>query len=352
MSRVLPVRRRIPLRLLCSLWLACVPGLRAQTQANSPTTWMVTIVLPPRVMASHPATLAVLGVDGKLAPGVTVTTGDGQTVTTDGTGRAVVNVPASGDYLLAKGSGASAVALIDPAVGASEPGETTLPAVVSVRDRFWICSAGLRGDADADSVQINGDPAVVLAASPECLVALPSAKAKPGPATIAVQSPGTQASGTTTLVALDFDAPEPPPVPEKKSRLTVRVRGSDQKLGIIAENKTPGVLRFLRGDTQELLTSGGAQNIAALDVKAIRSGDYSFRARLLPAADLGVAQRFLQAAAALAPEDSRNEIAGYVKELPRHPRDEARVRAAVGAILMGTIPGDFRTLLNAAWEAM
>jgi hypothetical protein len=347
------VRARIGLGLLCTfLLLEYVPALRAQTQPSSGTTWMVTIVVPPRVMAGHPATLAVLGVDGKLAPNVKVTVGDGQTVTTDRTGRAVFDVPAAGDYLLAKGSGASAAALIDPAVGSSEPQATTLPEFVSLRDRFWICSAGLRGDADSDSVQINGDPALVLAASPECLVALPSSKAKPGLATIALQAPGTQATGSTTLVALDFEAPQPPPVPEKKSRLTVRARGTDQKLAIAVENRTPGVLRFMRGDTQELLTSGGEQNIATLDVKAIRSGDYSFRARLLPAPDLAIALRFLQASVALAPDEAKNDIVGYAKGIARHPGDAAKVRAAIGAVLTGTIPGDFRTLLSAAWEAL
>jgi hypothetical protein len=346
------VRACVPAILLCGLLLARVPAARAQAQSNPYTTWTVTIVLPPRVMASHPATLAVLGVDGKLAAGVTVTLGDGQTVTTDRTGRAVFTVPASGDYLLAKGSGASVAALIDPAAGASEPKETTLPAVVSVRDRFWICSAGLRGDADADSVRINDEPALVLAASPECLVALPCSKAAPGPATISVEAQGTRATVTTTLVALDFDAPQPALMPEKKSRLSVRVSGSDQRLGIVVENKTPGVLRFVHGDTQELLTKGGPQNDAILDVQAVRTGDYIFRARLLPASDIAVAQRFLQASAALAPEDMKSDINGYSRRLARHPRDSAAVRAALGEILMQTIAGDFRTLLNAAWEAL
>src|SRR5580700_5663859 len=97
---------------------------QALAQANPATTWTVTIVLPPRVMAGHPATLAVFGVDGKLAAGVTVTLGDGRTLMTDRTGRATFSAPATGDYLLAKGSGASVAALIDPAAGSSEPNET------------------------------------------------------------------------------------------------------------------------------------------------------------------------------------------------------------------------------------
>src|SRR5277367_3536546 len=174
----------VSMSMWCGIAVARASAPRAQDQSNSYTTWTVKIVLPPRLMAGHPATLAVLGVDGKLAPGAMVTLGDGQTLTTDRTGRAVFTVPATGDYLLARGSGASVAALIDPATGASEPKETTLPPIVSTRDRFWICSAGLRGDADANRVTINGEPALVLAASPECLVALPNPRVTPGAATI------------------------------------------------------------------------------------------------------------------------------------------------------------------------
>jgi hypothetical protein len=337
---------------LSGIAVAREPARLAQAQPNPYTTWTVTIVLPPRLMAGHPATLAVLGVDGKLAVGVMVTLGDGQTLTTDRTGRAVFTVPASGDYLLVKGSGASVAALIDPAAGASEPTKTTLPSIVSTRDGFWICSAGLRGDAGADSVHINDEPALVLAASPECLVALPSQKATPGPAKILVESPGTQATASTTLVALDFDAPQPALMPEKKSRLDVRVRGSDQKLGIVVKNETPGVLRFVRGDTQELLTSGGPQNDASLEVQAIRAGDYSFRAALLPEPDTAIAQRYLLAAAPLASKELQSGIKGFAGRLARHPGDSQAVRAEVGGILTRTIAGDFRTLLNAAWEAL
>jgi hypothetical protein len=366
--KITPHRRRDLLAAVCaslSLFgaslVAHAPALRAQeqppaqaqpAQANPYTTWTLTIVLPPRLMAGHPATLAVLGVDGKLASGVTVTVGDGQTLTTDHTGRAIFTVPASGDYLLARGAGASVAALIDPAVSESEPKQTTVPPVVSVRDSFWICSGGLGGDADANSVRINDEPALVLAASPECIVVLPSPKAEPGPATISIEAPGTQATATTTLVALEFDAPQPALLPGKKSQLNVRVRGSDQKLGVMVKNETPGVLRFVRGDAQELLTGGGPQNVATLEALAIRSGDYSFRARVLPPPDLAIAQRYLKAATALAPKEIQNEMKGFSRRLERHPRDTQIVRAELGQILTQTIGGDFRTLLDAAWEAL
>lgn len=337
---------------LCGILAAGAPALRAQDRSNPYTTWTVTIVLPPILMARHPATLAVLGVDGKLASGVTVTLSDGQTLMTDRTGRAIFTVPASGDYLMARGSGASVVALIYPAAGSSEPTQTTLLPIISMRDRFWICSAGLRGDADEDSVRINDETALVLAASPECLVALPGPNSTPGPATILVEAPGTRATASTTLVALDFDSPRPGLVPDKKSRLDVRVRGSEQKVGLVVENETPGVLRFVRGDMQEVMTTGGLQNVATIEVRATRSGDYSFRARPLPAADVAAAERYLQLALPLAPQEFRSDLKGFLRRLARHPGDMQIVRAKLNEILTETMAGDFRTLLDAAREAL
>ena len=337
---------------VCLALLGCGGRLWGQTQANSLTTWTVTIVLPPRVMAGHFATLAVFGVDGKLATGVTVTLSDGQTLTTDSAGRATFLVPAAGDYLIAQGSGASVAALIDPATGASEPERTLAPPMISLRDRFWVCAAGLRGDADANSVAINTEAALVIASSPECLVALPSPKLTAGPATIVVEAPGVQASVQTTVVALEFDAPEPALVPGRRSRLNVRVRGSQQKTDLVVDNVTPGVLRFVRGDSQEVWTHGGPLNDATLDVEAVRSGDYSFRVRLIPSPDLVIAGRYLLAAAQLAPEDSRNELRGFAKRIARHPRDGPVVRGQVEQILTQTIAGDYRTLLNAAYQAL
>jgi hypothetical protein len=331
---------------------ARVSATRDGAQSNPNAIAGVTIVLPPRLMAGHPATLAVLGGDGELAPAVTVSLGNGETVTTDRTGRALFTAPASGDYLVAKASGATAAALIDPAVGASEPSTTTLPAIISVRDRFWVCTAGLRGDADANSVKIDNEPALILAASPECLVALPSPKTELDAAVVVIAAPGTQATANATLVALEFEAPQPALLPGKKSRLSVRVRGSEQKLAIVVENETPGVLRFLRGDEQELRTKGGAQNVAELDVQAIRSGDYSFRARLLTAPDAALAQRYLQASAALAPKEMQGELRGYARRLARNPSNTQAVRAAVGRALKQTGSGDLRALLSAAWEAL
>jgi hypothetical protein len=326
------------------------PISRAQSAANA--TWSVAIVLPPRVLAGHPATLAVFGADGRLASGVTVETGRDQRVTTDVTGRAAFTAPSDGSFLLAKSSGTASAALVDADASAGISWTINIDPVISLKDRFAICGGDFRGDADANRVKINGERALILAASPECLIALPGPKASPGPAIITVQTADVQRTAATTLVSLEFDPPEPALAPGKKSKLIVRAKGVNQPLRIMVENQTPGVLRFLRGDTQALHTSGGENNFAEIEVQAIRSGDFSFHARPVASPDPAIAQRYLQAAQQLAPKDLHHRLKGAAERLARHPNDIEKVRRQLDQIISTTITSDLRTLLEAAAAAL
>src|SRR5271156_2223883 len=100
----------------CSCWLLIRAPLD-RAQSSSATTWTVSIVLPPRLVAGQPATLAVLGVDGRLADGITVDVGKGQRVKTDKSGRAFFTAPTDVPVLIASAAGDSAAALIDPPAG-------------------------------------------------------------------------------------------------------------------------------------------------------------------------------------------------------------------------------------------
>ena len=136
----------------------------------------------------------------------------------------------------------------------------------------------------------------------------------------------------------------------------VRVKGSEQPLRILVANQTPGVLRFSRGDLQELLTSGGAENCAAIEVAAIRSGDFSFDARMEPSPDEDAARRYLEAASALADGGEQRDIkhlAERVAKEPGHnPRNLDVSQRDLDKILSHTIEGDLRTLLAAARAAL
>jgi hypothetical protein len=334
---------------------AFAPAVAAQSVA-SPTTWTVTIVLPKNVVAGQPATLAVLGVDGRLAARVAVEiksdNGNRQRVVTDPTGRGYFTVPASGSVLIARAPGGSAAALIDTAIPAGIPPGIASEPFVSLHDRFSICGSGLRGDADAILVRLNRQPSLVIAASPECIVVLPNSKAEPGPTQISVEASSNRLSSNTTLVSLDLAPPALPLEPGKKNQFSLLVRGSDKRLRVAVENKTPGVLQFLHGDVEEVLTAGGNHNDAALPMEVIRSGDYSFDARLLPAPDPEAARRFLQAAASIAPQETQRDISDLTKRIERHPQDTAQIRESLTPILAVTIEGDFRTLLEAAYSSL
>jgi hypothetical protein len=311
--------------------------------------------MPPKMIAGHPATLAILGADGRLAPNVSVMIGDGQSLKTDATGRASFTAPATPGVLFAEASGALAVTLIDesPAPGAqTAKGELAVAAVISLKDRFTICGGGFRGDADANRVTMNGDRALVVASSPECLVVLPSPRATPGAAKLTVNSSGGDWNATTTLVSLQFEAPQTAPVPGQRSELTVHVEGSDAPLNVTIQNETPGVLEFLKGDTQEVRTTGGSRNVAQVQIGAIRSGDYSFSARLIPSPDLPAAVRYLRAAGPLAPKALQHRVNDAASRLATHPKDREKVRQDLAKMISTTIAGHFRVLLEAAQAAI
>jgi hypothetical protein len=323
---------------------------RAQSTPNA--TWSVTIVLPPKVVAGRPATLAVFGADGKLASGVTVEVAKDRRVVTDTTGRATFTAPSDGGVVIAKASGRAAAALVDQDGPATESQAISVAPVISLKDSFSICGGGFRGEADANRVKINEERALILAASPKCLIVLPGPKVAPGPATISVQTGEANWTAASMVVSVDFEPPQPALVPEKKSKLVVRAEGTEQPLRIVAENQTPGVLEFLRGDVQKLRTSGGANNFAGIEVQAIRSGDFSFHARLVPPPDAAIAERYLRAAQPLAPRELQRRLKSFADRLAHHPRDAEKVQRELEQIISTTIAGDLRTLLESADAAL
>lgn len=309
--------------------------------------------MPQRAIAGQPAMLAVLGADGGLASGIKVEVGSGE-VTTDETGRAYFTVPSTGQLLLAKASGASAVALIDPAA-TGIPRSLSVPGVASLREPFSICGSGFGQDAEAVHVRINEQPALVMAASPECLSVLPSRQTPAGLAKISIASavtPGEQWKASTTLVALEPEMPANKLIPGEKVTLKVRVRGSEQRLRIAIENEVPGVLRFTGSDVQEVLTSGGPENVATVQAQTIRSGDFSFSARLVGQPDESLALAYLQAALPLAEQRAKKNLSRLVKELSRHSQNLDGVRRGLDGILSNTTAGDIRTVLAAARLAL
>jgi hypothetical protein len=331
---------------ITAIFALLIPSLvKAQTQPPP-----LSIVLPPRLLANAPATLAILGADGHLAPGVTVDIGNGQFAVTDPTGRASFTAPPDGAFI-ASAAGVSAAALVDAPQGTASQTASVAPDV-SQRDRFAVCGSGFHGDVANDSVTINGDPAFVLAASPLCVIVLPQSRTLAGHANVTVDAGAAHTTAITNLVALDFVPPNPALLPGHKGKLFVRATGSADALQILAENSSPNVIHFLRGETQELRTSGGAQNEVALQVEAIRSGAFSFHARILPPPDVPSAIRYLEIAEGIAPKNALATVKSLSAQLARHPRDSASTRAALDHIAEPAAPGAFHTLIAAASAAL
>jgi hypothetical protein len=328
-----------------------VQDAQSQAQREAARLASVELVLPPKLVAGQPATLATLGADHKLVGHVQVELADGTRLETDATGRANFTTP-SGRVLIAKAGGGSAATLIDSPSEAVAQRAISVPPFAALHNSFNLCGGGFNGNAEANHVAINDEPALVLAASPECLVVTPGANTTPGAAKISVEDTTPVEEASTTLVALAFEQPRPPLTPGKKGLLTVRARGSDQRLRIMVQNESFDVLQFEKGDVQELATSGGARNIAQLLVQAIRSGDFSFHARILPPPDPETARRFLAAAQPLAIGNLPNTLKKMEDDLAHHPRDAEKIRAELDRMLQVTSPADFRTLLEAARSSL
>src|ERR1700761_8431659 len=77
----------------------------ADAQAPASTTWSVSIVLPAKLVAGQPATLAVLGTDGRLAEGITVDLGEDQRVKTDASGRVTFTVRRGMRFMMVNAQG-------------------------------------------------------------------------------------------------------------------------------------------------------------------------------------------------------------------------------------------------------
>lgn len=310
----------------------------------------IEVILPPRLVAGAPATLATLGADHRLVGHVPVELENGVRVETDATGRANFITP-SGTLLIAKSGGGTAATLIDSRSVVATEGSVSVPRFAALHNRLNLCGGGFDGNAEANHVTINGEPVLVLAASPECLVVIPGAKAEPGVGKISVDSATPPRETSVTLVALDFQPPNPPLTPGEEGWLAVHTRGTDQRLHITVQNESPDVLRFVKGDVQELTTSGGGQNAARIQVQVVRSDDFSFNARIVPPSHADAARRFLQAAEPLAPSDVAHSLKKMERDL-RHAKNLAKVRSELDGLLEATSPGDLTTLLEAARSSL
>lgn len=352
--------RRCPVVLAVYLASLSVPSGAAQEPRGPSPAIGAAIVLPHHVIAGQRATLAVLDAAGRLAPGVAVEFSGGERLTTDTAGRAAFVAPAEPGVLLVRlpGRGVNAsTTVIAPAQNPPDGVQIIdYPRVIAVADRFAIDGSGFRGDAEENRVTLGDQPALVLAASPDSMVVLPGPRAA-GAAQLQIEVGGRSPGPVPiTLVALRILRPEKPLTRGEPATLWVHVAGTDQRLVLEVRNLTPDVIELPRGDVQRMVTSGGRQNQAAIELRGLRAGDYAVSARLVPGAyglpDMESVREQLIAAKKAATGGWLERIDRLIHRIERDPQDVAKIRDELEKMMSARPEGELGRRIEAAWREL
>jgi hypothetical protein len=299
-------------QLLCLIVLANASAALAQQQPPPPGAARI-LLLPRKIVSGERATLAVLDLNGRLTPGVTVKFSNGDHFTTDQSGRALFVAPLNPGVIfgsIAGRPGHVPTQIISPAEAlssvaknvspptSSDPGSsenvppasmvagivTTAPRVASLSDRFDIAGHGFCGDADANTVNIGSHRALVLASSPTSLVILPPTELEPGPAPVEIAcGKNTLPVFSVVFLGLELHADSSPLAPGEHRQITVSVAGSSTKISLEAKNLAPDIAELAGGTIVRRSSTGGSQNAAHFEVTGRRRGNFLISIRLVPA---------------------------------------------------------------------
>jgi hypothetical protein len=245
------------------------------------------LLLPRRMVSGERATVAVLGVNGRLTPGATIAFSNGDHLKTDATGRALFVAPLNAGVIFGSiegRPGRASTMIVTPEEASSSTTEiSSAPRVASLTDRFELLGKGFCGDADANQVAIAERGALVLASSPVALVVLPPLELPPGPAKIKVSCAKRDAPEFTVLfVGLDLQADSSPLKRGEHRRLTVRVSGTNEKISLEARNLAPDVAELVGGNPVRRFSSGEEENAAQFEVIGRNNGSFLISIRLVP----------------------------------------------------------------------
>lgn len=207
---------------------------------------------------------------------------------TDATGRALFVAPLNSGVLFGAIQGrpgrVSTVILTPGEAAASSMEIASAPQVASLTDRFEVLGKGFCGDADANQVTIGGQGALVLASSPVALTVLPPMELEPGPAKVTVSCAKRDAPEfSVTFVELELKADSSPLKRGEHRLLTVRVRGTAEKVWLEARNLAPDIAELIGGNPVRRLSAGGEnENVAQFEVAGKKNGTFLISIRLVP----------------------------------------------------------------------
>jgi hypothetical protein len=257
------------------------PGAPGATEARI-------LLLPRRIVSGERATLAVLDVSGRLTPGAMINFSNGDHLKTDATGRALFVAPLNPGVLFGSIEGRPgrvSTVILTPAEGSTSALQISLaPRVASLTDRFEILGKGFCGDADINQVTVGEHGALVLASSPVALTVLPPMELEAGPAKVKVSCAKRDAPEfSVVFVGLELKADSSPLKRGEKRMLTVRVRGTSEKISLEARNLAPDIAELVGGNPVRRLSSGGDQeNVAQFEVAGKKNGTFLISIRLVP----------------------------------------------------------------------
>src|SRR5215472_7454415 len=245
------------------------------------------LLLPRRMVSGERATLAVLGVNGRLTPGATIAFSNGDHLKTDATGRALFVAPLNPGFIYGSIEGrpgrVSTVILVPTEASSPTVEISSAPRVASLTDRFELLGKGFCGDADANQVTIADRGALVLASSPVALVVLPPMELDPGPAMVKVTCAKRDAPEFTVLfVGLELQADSSPLKRGEHRTLTVRVSGTTERISLEARNLAPDVAELVGGNPVRRLSGGEEENTAKFEIIGRKNGTFLFSIRLVP----------------------------------------------------------------------
>lgn len=338
-----------------SMWTSNRVYAQASSAAIAPAQ---TIVLPLELVANQPATLAALSADGHVMPSVKLVLSDGELVTTDESGRAHFLAPPEPGLLYVRIPESETRAVADVlATSATVDGlkVSGMQSFVTLKDPFSVYGTGFQGDADQNKVEVEDQPALVLASSPVELIVLVPPSATPGAAPLTVKSAKAEIAMRTTLVNVTSDTVEQNVKQGEKMPLSLHVTGTMQPAVLRVDNLSPQIAQFKLKHNQSLKTSGGEDNSATMEVKGLRAGQFSFRVELAPPSgtpDVAAARVFLDAAQKIAPENQRNLIGDILKKLRPQAINVAGARRKFEKLSMDGDSGDVLVLLRAGRRAL
>jgi hypothetical protein len=259
----------------------------AREEQPAPAAKNARILLVPRKMISGDrTTLAVLDMNGRLTPGVTIAFSNGDHVTTNATGRGTFVAPLTPGVLYATIQGRPGrvqTLVIAPPANASPPSVLQAPHFASLSDRFELQGHGFCGDADKNIVQVNGEAALVMAASSESMTILPPEDLQPGPADVTVAcNKGPSSAARVIFLSLSLQADTAPMQPGQKRTLTVRITGTRDRVTLEAHNLAPEIAELAGGSTAKAISSGGTENVANFALAGKQRGNILVSIRLVP----------------------------------------------------------------------